>query len=160
MPYHDELLDQAIDLAHKNQTVPTQADLRRSVSAAYYALFHLLISETVANWNRLNSRNALGRMFQHTAMAKASARISDSKVFPFIGEDQFVVQKLKKVAQAFVQLHDKRELADYDNATFWTRTEVLFEVKTAVESFSTWNTIRNENIAQEYLVSLFIKPRG
>ena len=99
-------------------------------------------------------------MFQYTAMAKASARISDSKVFPFMGEDPIVVQNLKNVAQAFVQLHDKRELADDDNATFWTRTEVLFEVKTAVEAFSTWSTIRNENIAQEYLVSLLMKPRG
>ena len=160
MAYHDELLDQSLELVHKNPAAPAQADLRRAVSAAYYSLFHLLISETTSNWNRANSRNALARMFQHTAMAKASARISDSKLFPFTGEDAFVVKKLKAVAQAFVQLHDKRGIADYDNSTFWTRTEALAEVATAVQAFATWGTIRNENISQEYLVSLLIKPRG
>jgi len=160
MSYHDELLYQALDLVHKNPAAPTQADLRRGVSAAYYALFHLLISETTANWTRASSRNSLPRMFQHTAMAKASARISDSKLFPFAGEDPFVVQKLQAVAQASVQLHDKREIADYDNSTHWTRTEALAEVRTAVEAFARWGTIRRENIAQEYLVSLLIKPRG
>jgi len=99
-------------------------------------------------------------MFQHTAMAKASARISDSKLFPFTGENPLVVQKLKAVSQAFVQLHDKREIADYDNSTLWTPTEALAEVRTAFKAFVTWDTIRAENIAQEYLVSLLIKPRG
>ena len=39
MAYHDDLLQQAIDLANKNPAAPTQADLRRSVSAAYYLAF-------------------------------------------------------------------------------------------------------------------------
>src|SRR5450432_3392761 len=82
MAYHDDLLQQAIDLAHKNPKSPTQADLRRSVSAAYYALFHLLISETVAHWSLATSRDALGRMFEHSVMRKVSGRISDSRLFP------------------------------------------------------------------------------
>lgn len=45
MAYHDELLEQAKELVHKNPNNPTQADLRRSVSSAYYALSHLLIFE-------------------------------------------------------------------------------------------------------------------
>lgn len=49
MPYHDELLQQAIDLVHRDLRDPTQADLRRSVSAAYYAVFHMLISETLVS---------------------------------------------------------------------------------------------------------------
>ena len=38
---------------------PKQASLRRALSTAYYALFHLLISEAVANWNRVNLRQRL-----------------------------------------------------------------------------------------------------
>lgn len=49
MAYHDDLLTQAGELLHKNE--PNQADLRRAVSTAYYALFHLLISETTLNWS-------------------------------------------------------------------------------------------------------------
>jgi len=151
MAYHDDLLQQAIDLVHKNRASPTQADLRRSVSTAYYALFHLLISETIAHWNLASSRDALGRMFEHSTMKKVSVRISDSRIFPFSGEDPKVVQGLKIVAQAFGQLQDKRKIADYDNTTFWTPTEALREVTTAAKAFSTWQAIRNEKIAQDYL---------
>jgi hypothetical protein len=98
-------------------------------------------------------------MFDHGLMKRASNRISDSRLFPFTGEDSTVVQNLKTVAQAFVQLQDKRHIADYDNTTFWTRTEALREVMTAGNAFESWQLIQNENIAQEYLVSLLIRPR-
>jgi hypothetical protein len=43
MAYTDELIEHAIALAEPNlPNVPNQADLRRAVSAAYDALFHLL----------------------------------------------------------------------------------------------------------------------
>lgn len=159
MGYHDDLLQQAVDLVRKNPEATTQADLRRSVSAAYYALFHLLISETVANWSLSSSRDALGRMFEHSVMRKVSGRISDSRLFPFAGEDLAAVENLKIVAQAFVQLQDKRHIADYDNSTFWSQTESLREITTAAKAFSAWQSIKNEKIAQDYLVSLLIKPR-
>ena len=99
-------------------------------------------------------------MFEHHVMAKASNRILNPSLFPFNGEDPAVVRKLKAVGQTFGQLQDKRHIADYDNSTFWTRTEALGEVRKAVLAFSTWNSIKDEKIAQAYLVSLLIKPRN
>ncbi len=61
MAYHDDLLRQALQLVHKEPRNPRQASLRRAVSTAYYALFYLLISEAVVNWNRPRLRDALGR---------------------------------------------------------------------------------------------------
>jgi hypothetical protein len=136
MAYHDDLLRQAFDLVDKNPANPVQADLRRSVSAAYYALFHLLISETISHWRLDSSRDALGRMFEHSLMKKASGRISDSRLFPFTGEDPAVVQNLKTVARAFGHLQDKRHVADYDNSTYWTHTDALKEVDIAARAFS------------------------
>jgi hypothetical protein len=159
MAYHDDLLQQAVDLVSKDVADQTQADLRRSVSTAYYALFLLLISETVANWSRQSSRNALGRMFEHALMRKVSGRISDGQRFPFKGEEPIVVQKLRMVADSFVQLQDNRHIADYDNATVWSSTEALDEVTRAYDAFAAWQAIRNENIAQDYLVSLLIRAR-
>ena len=75
------------------------------------------------------------------------------------GEDPEVVRKLRKVAQGFVQLQQKRHLADYDNGTRWTPFEALQEVSIAREAFAVWATIRSEDLAQEYLVSLLIRPR-
>ena len=160
MAYHDDLLTQAFDLVHKDRANPTQADLRRAVSSAYYAVFHLLVSETTLHWSRDSSRDALGRMFEHSLMKKASSRISDSKQFPFLGEDPAVVQRLRKVAKSFVELQDWRHVADYDNGRLWTHLESLREVTTAARAFSAWQSIKHEKIAQDYLVSLLIKPRA
>lgn len=45
MPFPEDLLQQAYDLASKEPENPKQTSLRRAVSTAYYALFHLLIDE-------------------------------------------------------------------------------------------------------------------
>jgi uncharacterized protein (UPF0332 family) len=159
MANHDDLLRQALQLVHKEPRNPKQASLRRAVSTAYYALFHLLISEAVANWNRVNLRAALGRAFDHNTMKAASNRLKDSRQFPFRGEDPSMVGALKTVAETFTQLQEKRHIADYDNAAFWTRTEALSQVKSVEQAFNTWKAIRNERIAQAYLVSLMVKRR-
>jgi uncharacterized protein (UPF0332 family) len=157
--YHDDLLEQALSLVHKEPRNPRQASLRRAVSSAYYALFHLLISEAAANWSRVNLRAALGGAFDHTIMKAASNRIQDTRQFPFTGEDPRVVAALKAVARTFAQLQEQRHIADYDNTTFWTRTEALAQVKSVEQAFATWKPIRNEQIAQAYLVSLVVKKR-
>ncbi len=159
MAYHDELLTRAGQLLHKHEPNSSQADLRRAVSTAYYALFHLLISETTLNWSRDSSRDAFGRMFDHALMKKASRRLLNSSDILFKGEDTSLVEKLKTVARAFVQLQDRRHIADYHNGILWTHTESLLEITTVRQAFLIWASIRNENIAQEYLVSLLIKPR-
>src|ERR1035438_1409837 len=107
MAYHDDLLRLAESLVGRDGA--TQAELRRGVSTAYYALFHLLVSETTLNWSRDSSRNTLGRMFDHGMMKRVSSRISDSKRMPFEGEDQAAVGALRFAAEAFVLLQDRSE---------------------------------------------------
>ena len=138
MAFHDDLLAQAGDLIHKNEPNSTQADLRRAVSTAYYALFHLLISETVLHWGRESSKDAFGRMFDHGLMRKASQRLLDSRLFPFAGEDPALVRNLRIVAQAFIQLQDKRHIADYHNGVQWTNIGSLREITIARRAFRVW----------------------
>ena len=102
---------------------------------------------------------SLGRAFDHGTMKAASNRIQDTRLFPFTGEDPRVVVALRAVAKSFAQLQEKRHVADYDNATFWTRTEALAQVKSAEHAFATWKRIRNDQLAQAYLVSLLVKKR-
>jgi hypothetical protein len=92
-------------------------------------------------------------------MKAASNRLLDTRQFPFAGEDPKVVTALKTVANAFAQLQEKRHTADYDNTTFWTRTDALTIVKLAEQPFVSWKPIRNEQVAQAYLVSLVVKKR-
>jgi hypothetical protein len=50
MAYHDDPIAHAIFLSELNlPDDPNQVDLRRAVSAAYYALFHLLTTEAAQN---------------------------------------------------------------------------------------------------------------
>ncbi len=112
MAYHDDLLTHALQLVHV--TPSTQITLRRAVSAAYYAVFHFLIAESVSNWNHASLRTALGRAYDHGVMKTASNRILNTRDFPFTGEDPVVVAQLRLVAQAFSQLQEDRHFADYN----------------------------------------------
>jgi hypothetical protein len=66
------LLEQARHLARREKTRPRQASLRRAVSTAYYALFHMLIGEATLNWKRVDQRDLLARFFEHGKMKTAS----------------------------------------------------------------------------------------
>jgi hypothetical protein len=157
--YHDELLQQAKELVHKNPNNPTQADLRRSVSSAYYALFHLLIFEASLNWSNDISRPGLARMFDHGVMKKVSKKVTDAGRMPYAQEDPVIVDKLRSFAGLFVQLQEQRHEADYNIKDAWTLTQSLKEMLAANRAFVTWQEIRTEKISQDYLVSLLIRPR-
>ena len=155
--YHEDLLQQALQLIHNEPRKPKQASLRRAVSTAYYALFHMLISESVANWRITNLRSELARAFDHGTMKAASDRLLQ---LHFVGERPPVVSALKFVAKTFGELQQNRHKADYDNAKFWMKTEALELVRSAERAFGEWRSIRDEQIAQHYLISLLVKRRN
>jgi uncharacterized protein (UPF0332 family) len=157
--YHDELLRQAKELVHKDQSNPTQADLRRSVSSAYYALFHLLIFEACLNWSNEISRPGLARMFDHGVMKKVSKKVTDAGKMPYVGVDPVIADKLRTFAGLFVQLQEQRHEADYNIKDEWTLTQSLNEMLAANRAFLIWREIRAERISQDYLISLLIRPR-
>lgn len=90
-------------------------------------------------------------------MKTASNRILNSRDFPYVGEDPAVVDKLRFVAQSFSQLQEDRHFADYNLTKDLDLVEALTQVKSAERIFSAWPTIRTQQIAQAYLVSLLVK---
>jgi len=159
MAFHDDLLEQAQHLANREHSHPRQASLRRAVSSAYYALFHLLITEAVSKWKITGQRPQLARIFEHARMNAASERVLNVRLFPFAGQNPAFVAHLKKIAKTFSQLYEHRQTADYDNATQWSRTEVLALIDSVGEAFKSMKAIRDEPIANDYLLSLFLKER-
>ncbi|MFN7922284.1 MAG: hypothetical protein U0Q16_19430 [Bryobacteraceae bacterium] len=155
MAYHDELLSQALSLVHS--TPENQASLRRAVSSAYYAVFHLLIAEATLNWNNAVLRAALGRAFDHGPMKQASSRVANPQVSPYPGEDPQVVDGLRFVALTFAQLQEDRHFADYNLTKNISAIDALAQVKSAEKVFQVWPSLRVSHIAQEYLVSLVVK---
>jgi uncharacterized protein (UPF0332 family) len=159
MAFHDDLLELAQDLANLHPENAHQASLRRAVSTAYYALFHLLISEATANWARPELRAILGRCFDHGPMKSASeTKVSQInaafKDNPPEDAEKTLNIHLRTVANAFIQAQQRRNDADYNLAKEWTPVEVDTQIASVNEAFKTWNIIRDEAVAQAYLVSL------
>jgi hypothetical protein len=75
LAYAEELLQLARNLAQENNQ--SQTALRRAMSTAYYALFHLLVSEASASWLRVELRPELGRLFQHGRMKDPSKQLKE-----------------------------------------------------------------------------------
>jgi hypothetical protein len=95
---YDDLLEQARIPAKLDVKKPKQANLRRAVSSAYYAVFHFLVHEACCaqigtQHAQAAYRHVLGRAFVHGHM--------------------------------FVELQEKRHLADYDLTERFERSDVL-----------------------------------
>jgi uncharacterized protein (UPF0332 family) len=151
MQFADDLLEQAYDLAHKEPTNPKQASLRRAVSTAYYALFHLLIDEAVSKWAVERQRSILARTFEHGKMKGIC-----SEVLKTVKNGGNVPPELNTVALNFILLQQHRHTADYDNSKQWSRTDVLNVLTLATDAFSAWQAISTQDAAQDYLLQLFL----
>jgi uncharacterized protein (UPF0332 family) len=140
MSYPHELHVLASETAHGDPN--SQANLRRAVSTAYYALFHFLVAEASANWAQSDLRPKLSRYFDHGPMKAASEAVAKS------------AGPLKSVAAAFVRLQENRLEADYNVARMWSIEEVDNLIFTVGEAFEAWDSIRSEPAAQSYLLTL------
>ena len=149
MSLAQDLLRQAEQLAGLDSGRPRQANLRRAISAAYYALFHLLIDDFVANWELEHQRVRLGRMFEHRKMREATFKAVNKSAPTPIESD------LLKVIGTFVRLQDDRYAADYDIAKVWSRSDVMTSLALAEQAFKSWRNIRKDKIAQDHLLSMF-----
>lgn len=164
MAYHDDLLEQAWHLARREPKRPKQASLRRAISTGYYALFHLLISETAKNWKRVDERPTLARMFEHTLMAKVCTKRRDDLKTSFktrsINDPAFVVEKhVLNISEVFVRMMGHRHNADYDSSVEWMRSDVFEQLEYVESAFASWNEIRETPLAQNFLVTLLLKDR-
>jgi uncharacterized protein (UPF0332 family) len=116
----DELPEELLAQARLLLTLtPNQANLRRAVSSAYYALFHLLVRATVLKWNDPLHHARIGRMFEHERMKKISGatiksiRAASDRKYPNAIEVTRRTE-LTNVAQAFIILQQARHDADYN----------------------------------------------
>jgi len=158
MSLANELLEQARHLARRERRRPRQASLRRSVSAAYYALFHLLVDEATGLLvSRPETRPLFARAFDHGDMKQASRAFANPQ--PQLAEltgGTPVPPAVQDVAAAFVELHQARHEADYDAERSFTRLESADLVARAAQAFVAWREVRNDPVAKLYLASLLL----
>ncbi len=122
------LLRQADELAckHRGGGRPRSADLRRSVSASYYALFHSIVGAASRHLLPLGSteeRHAVARSFDHGALLHACRWVASPMSAPShareIARGANAHGTLVGICGTFAEAQDARHRADYDhNATF------------------------------------------
>jgi hypothetical protein len=156
---HDDLLEQADHLARRDPTRPKQASLRRAISAAYYALFHLLVREatlSVVSDSRL--RQLVPRAFSHSEMKQACLRFAAGAIPDHLKAitTGVVPDDLRTVADAFIQLQQTRHEADYNVSQTFNRPDTLTLVQQAREAFEAWRRVRDQQIATVFLVNLLL----
>ena len=153
----EDLLTLAGRLASPAPEDPQQASFRRSISTAYYALFHLLVQESTRNWSGSETaRVGLERKFEHKTMKDVSNTVLRSSWRGWSIPSPVAPAELEEVAKVFVDLQEARQQADYDNARTWKSMDVQALVKDAQTAFANWAKIRTHPAANEYLLSLLI----
>jgi len=158
---HD-LLEQAQHLVKRERGRPKQASLRRAVSAAYYALFHLLLEEAVlqsvpgslAAWRPVSAR-----AINHGDLKKVSAWfISGSLPVP-LELTHPLSAEIRLVALVCSQLQQLRHEADYDTTARFTRSQAQQLVRRAEQAFAAWQRIRSTDEAKAFLLLLLVTDR-
>ena len=157
MTLDEELLEQARHLVRRERRRPRQASLRRSVSAAYYAMFHLLVREASTMLiSVVEIRDRVARAFVHGDMKQASQAFVNpqSKQLSELTGRSDVPIDLSQFAKTFVMAQYARNKADYDVARTFTRVEVIDLINLVEQAFQIWHCVRTHPTAQIYLATL------
>jgi len=109
----DDLIDMASLLIGTSGIRPKQANLKRAVSTAYYALFHALSHncvESLIGWGT--------RSDHYWELVSPVYRLNDhghaKTAFKEIARDRSSSQALIQISSSFAELQEQRLLADYD----------------------------------------------
>lgn len=116
----EHLLDLADEEAQAPQAgAPRQANLRRAISTAYYAIFHALlrkVAEKFVAGNQWKSRVLFYRSLEHAKTRDRCKRLGQNPLpndeQSFFGVQSFPVE-IRQFAIEFVNLQELRHQADY-----------------------------------------------
>ncbi|MDB5311248.1 MAG: hypothetical protein JWO38_5450 [Gemmataceae bacterium] len=162
MSLDGDLLDQAERLAGMDPTRPKQASLRRAISTAYYALFHLLIREACTQLVTGPELRALtARAFDHKAMKHACQEFTKQQLSPRLRAvaGATTPPDLQHVAETFIKLQQARHEADYNLDRSFSRAETRRFLRQARDGFEAWARVRGQPVAQLFLAGLLLGER-
>ena len=160
MSLPDDLLKQAKKLATMEKKRPQQASLRRAVSTAYYALFHLLCEDgakRISPNTPVRLSHAIRRSITHGDMKSAAKGINQpTPPRQYTGLlSATPSQDLLDVASHFVNLQEARHSADYDLSIRFSRVNALTKVQEAEDAFKKWKLVRSTDDANVFLSATF-----
>jgi hypothetical protein len=161
------LLRQADEFGYRyaGRGQPRNADLRRSVSSAYYALFHgvtLAASRHLLPGGTVDERQRLARSFTHKnvrtaceyVLGRASAPMEARPIAKAAGSNPL----LSDVADAILTLQQARHLADYDHRAAFDKIGVLGLVDNARDALSKLSALSGSADLDRFLSLLALRP--
>ncbi len=158
---HDQLLAQARHLAELDMGRPTYVNLRRAISAAYYAMFHFVIDRalrffigTGAVQGSADLRNLMARAFEHSDIkgaARAFASGNPPELIKHALANQPIPSELHQFAATFVEMQERRHQADYDLSSKFNRKNVLTHIQRVEQVIANW-----EQIDQHHATGVFL----
>ena len=164
--FSEDLLSQAEVLLKADIRKPKQANVRRAVSSAYYALFHFLIEEATllvvnTDFASKSLRQIVSRAFTHTSMNEASKAFASgnlSSLYDTLLTGASLPVELKRIAAAFVDLQRDRHRADYDLSTPMSRQDGINAVQQVRSAMKDWDSLRqnNKEMARLYATCLLL----
>lgn len=158
-----ELLSQAHELAQREPGRLTDADLRRAVSACYYALFHAISDDAaalVASSHASQLRSAVRRTITHQQVRRACDAVS-APPKPIVNSwrnflSHPVEAYLVTVGFEFAELQEARYLADYDSFAVFGQKEVLELHFRAMVAHDHWLNVRHTSNAAVFLTAVLL----
>jgi hypothetical protein len=162
-----ELLEQADHLltGYGKPGGPDQADIRRAISNAYYALFHMLVDDAVDVLCPKAPPELVKNFrlaFVHTNMkavckqfgGRRVAGLSDTMKSNFSDP---IEEPIMVLAGLFVELQTQRHLADYDTFDNVNADDAIQNVKAAKSVWTSWRNMPPSNNKTAFLVSLLME---
>ena len=161
------LLDQAETLiASRGAGALRQTDIRRALSAAYYALFHAILTaaadEAVGRSLQGGPLWALAyRSVTHRWLKEVCDEIAKptppKRLARFVPDGGFG-NHVETIARAISDLQDKRHAADYDPAKTFLRLDAEAAIKTARSAIQRLSKLRGDR-RKAFLYLVLFQPK-
>jgi hypothetical protein len=168
MTYVDDLLSQSARLVEAPERGrPRQVELRRGVSAAYYALFHEVVDQAVDHTLKgrrpaAEVRSRLRRVVTHKAIKDAAGWLTQGKP-PRVIEEMLAAttapRDLVLVCRLFIELQEARHRADYELTARWTLHEARLQVEKAKRAVTKIRTLDHDSAFRVFLLGCLLGDR-
>ena len=131
-----DLIETARRLTQSGAALPSQADLRRAVSTAYYALFHCLAATAAdlltGGGDRGPEWHQVYRALEHGKAKRACRQREALRAFPM---------EIHSFAKTFVEFQDARHEADYALEGQYIEVNVLAIINRAEGAISRFEQV-------------------
>jgi uncharacterized protein (UPF0332 family) len=160
--------DDLLAVAKKYELSSTEAEKRRCISTAYYAVFHLVVEQVAKKFvpGNNHAQNMVRRAVAHTLLKDICGQMVNlhkQRATPGswrnAGYEDTVASELANLATLLCDLQKWREIADYDLAKEVSQAEAESQLQRAQEVFDTINAGLPEPQWTLFLTSLLIKER-